>query len=532
MGTTNSISFDKLAEANGGLGTIMILPRESGPDWTRVGVAVVTGRVDANIVVTLADEEADGTRFGVVSAESEVELELGAWRSIKSVVHRPSRKRTRIIGTDWRFDDLMPDQRWKITVSFDGKHEVEAWTRTLPQMGELTLLAGSCYDIETDPDDEVGTSLERGRRKEDVVHGVFLMGDQVYVDSPWFRLGSPRRLRPVEHIARKYVISFGFSPAGTSRLGGLVQSGPVWCTADDHEFWNDYPNESAILPQSQRLSRFGIGNLIAAPSAIAAKLMGRATPRRKWEDAARGLMEIFQGRQPFRSVVAAGIAIMVVDARVDRTSIDSDQLSFMQQHDFDALVDALDQTQEPVLLFLSQPLLYPDRSSGSLTERWRARSRSWLEATDHNLSDYTPQYRGLWNAIYRRYVDERQTIVVTGDVHHTRVAATSDRRFVEISGSPISLVKGAKLDKAAASAAELGKRPPYQSETVGLDGLRWLVEPTVTQGMMRFLIDPPNATDRRLHMGRFQLRANSNTAEWVDVDLDGGISVATATAPQ
>ena len=72
----------------------------------------------------------------------------------------------------------------------------------------------------------------------------FLCGDQVYLDFPSFLLGIPydRKLQARLFLS-KYLQNWG----DPQRLGSVLEEGATWFCADDHEYWNNFPNAATLI---------------------------------------------------------------------------------------------------------------------------------------------------------------------------------------------------------------------------------------------------------------------------------------------
>src|SRR5206468_3730636 len=119
----------------------------------------------------------------------------------------------------------------------------------LPDGRTLRIFAGSCYDVGTDPDDQLQAAY----------HQVFpqppdlslLVGDQVYADAPFSHYFLRSRTNPRAGLLLKYWLTWGMSRTQPrTGLRGVLTTGPNYFLPDDHEFWNNWPNQSATTKDS------------------------------------------------------------------------------------------------------------------------------------------------------------------------------------------------------------------------------------------------------------------------------------------
>jgi hypothetical protein len=160
---------------------------------------------------------------------------------------------------------------------------------------------------------------------------------------------------------------------------------------------------------------------------------------------------------------------LILDARVHRTE---NRRRLFSKEQWIALKEWSEQTQGLGVLVTGQPVFdSPSQRLGSMA--------------DYRLADYADDYAELMNLLGR---SARSTVVLTGDVHFSRVAwaafpASSatphERRVTEMISSPLSMVAGGRLlswlgDWSAAPAkASLPANHSFSSATLHTDpGLR------------------------------------------------------------
>lgn len=280
---------------------------------------------------------------------------------------------------------------------------------TLPRFGDrpLAVLLGSCYYKKRD---RGVASLMKEITREVQPDLKFLCGDQVYLDFPSFLLGIPynRRLQARLFLS-KYLQNWG----DPQRLGAVLKEGATWFCADDHEYWNNFPNAATLISATWNEC-------------------GRAQYRR----IAGSLYDSFQNdspqNAPCRKFRIDPLDFMVVDTRSGRRRGDS---KFMTSDGFHTLTDWIENLQGPGVLVIGQPLfMEPHTGHGGWFRR---------RLVDRNLADYR-QYDRLANSLIR---GKHSILVLSGDVHFPRLAqavrsAEGRRSIYEVIASPAALVFG------------------------------------------------------------------------------------------
>ncbi|MDK2744335.1 MAG: hypothetical protein NDI90_15615 [Nitrospira sp. BO4] len=278
--------------------------------------------------------------------------------------------------------------------------KAEAWSRTfrtwfnnIPRKGDrdlstFTVFLGSCYSSFRDPH-----HILPGYHKLCWSHGIhpdlhFFAGDQVYLDSPWHEY----ELRyTTDQLRTKFTNRY------LRFLGGLwmlaYNAGNIFIS-DDHEFHNDYPNPSFILP------------------------LQNEEYRTTWQSIAKKLFVDIQNPSPtYVFSIGNDITFFVADARINRKDP-----NFMKQEDMERLKIWIQSLNCPGVILSSQAIL--DTANGS----------------EKNLTDF-PQFVQLCTAISNSPHD---IIFMTGDVHFGRVAQVqlkSGKWLYEIISSPLNLVQ-------------------------------------------------------------------------------------------
>ena len=183
---------------------------------------------------------------------------------------------------------------------------------------------------------------------------------------------------------------------------GRIMSGAInFNTADDHEFWNNYPLPASYIPALQS-----------------------SEYRRTWERIATELYRDIQGGRPTQVVhLGRDLSVFVADTRVKRGRPDGSG-RFMTTQDMSRLRYWMSSLKGPGILVLGQSVFQAER--GILGN-----------VTDWGLQDYR-QYEDLASALWNATHD---IVVLTGDVHYGRVASCrlgSGKKLVEVVSSPMS----------------------------------------------------------------------------------------------
>jgi hypothetical protein len=323
---------------------------------------------------------------------------------------------------------LAPGTRYRLDLRVGGRIRAEADVTTLPSRlpsidePPFIVLLGSCFCRAQDASGRVGrtaATLPDGARPT----VKFLVGDQVYLDSPWYRFLVPRSNGA---LARGFFDQYVSTWMQTGDLQGfnlLLRSGATYFCSDDHEFWNNAP-----FPSSFAVNTWTDGG------------------RQAWRDAALGLYQSFQTTASRASFSVGTLEFLVLDTRINR---DGDRQRFVSDADFAAFQAWVAGLTGPGVVVLGQPV-FAD------TAGIRGNIADW------NLPDFA-QYRGLCATL----LSSRQSIVVlTGDVHFGRIASatlTSGAELVEIIASPMALV-----DRAAGGSWNAA---PQRFPAMPLDGI-------------------------------------------------------------
>lgn len=390
---------------------------------------------------------------------------------------------------------LRPGTRYRVTVTCDGPPGTTAgagatfhdWCTftTLPEAVTagvpLEVVAASCYDLNTDPGQELPTAFESRYRPEDPPHMTILCGDQVYLDAPWYRFRWRAARRPRPYYLQKYWANWGMMPRSlevapgrerATALRPVLQTGANWFLPDDHEIWNNFPHGTPMVLHSLRNEGKIIWHRLLR---LARRFRGQWPPSLveppcalEWEEWSRGAFELFAsfqtpsdgvsrgiddppepphepGRCPFpfwtdpvQVVDVEPVRFLMLDTRTRRTrSARAPTARFIAPGELDrALRLAAEPSAAIVVLVLAQPLFIPPVSYDS---RWKV-VRAYLDP-DRGLENYHQQYRDLWHGLIEARAG-RPTVVVGGDVHYSRISLAPELSMLEVIASPMSEVEG------------------------------------------------------------------------------------------
>lgn len=277
----------------------------------------------------------------------------------------------------------------------------------------LRILLVSCFHIRSDP---AGKHVARHgaeflrRHRPDL--SLFL-GDQVYLDLPLEETPAGNLPAIAQDIERKYLNNWLPRSVQPFQRGyyELLSAAPSIFTADDHEYWNNFPHFQAQLKNTWK------------PELRAA-----------WTSAAERMWSMFQlqhgvplGR-PFVINDVAPLSILFVDTRSMRKNgvlFDAAGAAVVN-----GWANALAASPDRVGLMVSGQSIFDRKTLGG-------------SLLDKNLLDFPNEYKVLAGAV-RRASARRPVLCVTGDVHYGRVLAIRGSeqagRLFEIISSPAALV--------------------------------------------------------------------------------------------
>lgn len=308
--------------------------------------------------------------------------------------------------------DLTPERAYRATAKISGSERAHARFTTLPeQLGEetrpLRVLLSSCYFTGNKLSGMAAKLLSQLERNGLRPHLRVWAGDQVYLDAPWYEFMV--KTHSVDELERLHCASYArtwFSERGLSTV--LPEGANVFCT-DDHELWNNAPDPSSLVRDTRK----------------------RAT-REAWLDLGRQLGKTFQGDTgTAQRLEVPPLDFLVLDARVHRRENRGRLFSAGQ---WTELRDWASRPRGLGVLVIGQPVFH-------------ARTRGRGANADYHLADFTADYAELMALLGRA---SRSTVVLSGDVHFSRVASASfpggsscaEKRVTELISSPLSMVAG------------------------------------------------------------------------------------------
>jgi hypothetical protein len=382
--------------------------------------------------IWVAALEADAPPAGVsllrLPDEVSTPAPAAAWRAVTAGGILPVSE-TRMYVQTVTLDNLMANRSYAVKCQ-DAAARFTTLPGRLPSPGEtpFTVLLGSCYAQGNDPAGRVGLAAA-GLPLDSRPYFKILCGDQVYLDYPVFFLGlSLRRSGLARDFLGKYLRNWSDHPG----YRNLLETGGSYFTADDHEFWNNYPNATTLISNTWAQG-------------------GRDALR----DAALPLFQDFQAEDPAlagrpRTFRIGSLSFFLADTRVFREPGDG---RFMTDADFRALDAWVRNLPGPGVLVVGQPVFAAP--AGAFGSRF----------ADRALSNYE-QYKGLVRALF---ATPHSVLVLTGDVHYGRLAGCriwsnpSQPQIFEIIASPASLVNAAVGGQAHG--------PPDKFPPMPIDGL-------------------------------------------------------------
>ncbi len=309
-------------------------------------------------------------------------------------------------------------------------------SRTLPEdeTAPLTLAIGSCLSLAQSgrlPD----AYPTPGMRSNDPIHLRILAGDQIYMDlSP--ESGQPLLFGDAPEPWPRY-----FRQWNDERFRRFITASPNMVMADDHEFWNDYPDGNVWQAFASRkladacdrtFSLYQAGlNLGAARIAR----FGAPAPND------RRLGQVLDDEARTFGFFLGQVPVFFLDTRTRRTRYDADRPRIVPAEWMARCVDWLRSLERPGVLVLSQPLV---------DERVGGFQRFFHLFGDANLVDFDDDYSTLCDALFTAPHD---VLVLSGDIHWSRVyrltRSGTSRQIYEVISSPLARIPtdGSKTGK-------------------------------------------------------------------------------------
>lgn len=280
---------------------------------------------------------------------------------------------------------LVPGEAHRLRVTTDdGGLMSEVDFRTLaPEAAELKVVVASCYY----------DGFHRAQKYLDLLRSPYcrdaafklLVGDNLYVDvhESQRMSGQGGAFEQTTRIYGQYFME--------SVYRDVLATLPTMTTWDDHEFWNNYPEEVKWLSRTKTESR-----------------------RNRYTQAALQNLELFQASLNPASIIAGQgeysfeidgtplVDFLVLDTRTQRRPIRSDVVQTMTPASLARLKTWSAALERPGVLVLGQPL-WIDEGSRKI---------------DLNPPNYETEYAAIWAAIASAPWD---ILIVSGDVHHSRL---------------------------------------------------------------------------------------------------------------
>lgn len=281
-----------------------------------------------------------------------------------------------------RAEGLRPSTGYVIEARDGDEWTSQAVTTFGSHLNPFRIGVWSCYHHEAGSGERLAEAI-----KSQGIHMKLLVGDNIYLDQPL------RLENPITEVPRRYLERI-FSSAYAEALA----IAPTYTTWDDHEFWNNYPQDQVWLKQSK--------------GALATSVKDEAT---KALDLFQHTLNVgvaaLDQNKTHRSFAITGtphVSFFVLDVRSQRELDKDGTQKMMPDAALSNFKDWAENLKRPGILVLGQPL--------------------WIGAGDY--FDYNPprfqaQYNAIWEAIVRAPFD---IFVLSGDVHHSRLIRLELRR--------------------------------------------------------------------------------------------------------
>jgi hypothetical protein len=389
--------------------SVILVPQSAGQEWARLWIGIT-------------EAAAPPESFAVaVAGRGAIPVSPTRWRPVL-IDGAMSAGESRAYVQTVEIGGLQPNTRYLITAG-GTTARLATLPRTLPNETEppFTILVSSCFYRGHSKNQLIGRAM-RSLGEVEKPHAKFLCGDQVYLDHPPFvDIPLPARL-----LARRYLAKYLENWSDTGGFQAFLAEGATYFTADDHEFWNNYPNFATVDPRTY----FGpVRDRIGMVS--------------------RGLFGLFQCEQPSdagknRQFQVGEVSFFVADTRINRAP---GQTRYMTSKDHAELERWLRGLPGPGVLVIGQPIL--EKPMGRFGRTFG----------DRALPNYE-QYGGLVAALYNA---PHSVLVLTGDVHYARIARTEwlgKTQVAEVIASPSALVFG---DHAEPEDHQVTEFPPKEN---------------------------------------------------------------------
>lgn len=279
--------------------------------------------------------------------------------------------------------------------------------------GTFNVLLASCYH--RDEDRGIARVLSRLPAPPDLT---LLMGDQVYLDLPTL---TNFRSDSVPWLAGKFQRDYVRNYIDPDRYARILHAAPGAALPDDHEYWNNAPHPSPVVPDTWH-----------------------AQKRANWQRAAGALYDEFQlsssGRDRMLTLDVAPLSFFLMDTRTfrraDRTAtLHPDTLAQLR-----SWVDGVIAGSRYGVVVTGQSLLHGPSPAvaGAVGDRHPA--------------DYG-DHPAVMAELLRLVRAGRPALCLTGDVHYGQVLTATENgtgaRLHEVISSPAALVTTVGKDQVA-----------------------------------------------------------------------------------
>lgn len=318
---------------------------------------------------------------------------------------------------------LEPGASYRARLGVGSKVLASAEFGTLPRRLDakkpFNVLLASCFHEGRDKKGAAGAAVH-ALRASTRPHVKLLVGDQVYLDMPTKRFALARRPAELAELhLETYRRTWGQSAGlGTTKgFGALLRRGLTWCIADDHEFWNNYPQATQYLANTMTAKGRGV-----------------------WHGISRALFNVFQapagksGGRP-NTFDVGRLAFLTLDTRYNRGA--RSFLSMEQREKLSTWCARIAKQGKLGVIAISQPI-FDECGTGN-------------KAFDRNLACFRD-----YGHLVKVFAKCPQPILfLSGDVHFGRVSAAmrpdGTAHRAEVLSSPMQHLLGEKSG---------GRKPP------------------------------------------------------------------------
>lgn len=276
-----------------------------------------------------------------------------------------------------------PGSLYEVAIPEAGTYEWRTLPSAIPDEG-LTFLFGSCFWRPGDKEGAYSGAVRELTRRFSPAFQI-LAGDQVYQDYP--------PVKPVGNMMRVFNERYEdyWSDPGYQEV---LRSSPNLFTSDDHEFWNNFPEKQAWLPQTWDGKR---EESAAAAQATYHRYQRSANPRER----------------AYFSFTVGPVSFFVADVRSERDDIRTPEHHVLQKEQWKELEAWARALRGPGVLALAQPLF--DHEGGK---------------TDRSLASFEKDFARLC-AVFEESLtrndgrDAHDILILTGDIHTGRFSTAS-----------------------------------------------------------------------------------------------------------